>query len=52
VEQKLLDSDKLKQRKTLLEENGKKMKSNLLRNNLIDRLQQKYMTEIYLKEIE
>ncbi|BDY12115.1 peptidylprolyl isomerase [Hydrogenimonas cancrithermarum] len=52
VEQKLLNSDKLEQHKTFIEENAKKMKSNLLQSNLIDRLQQKYTIEIYLKETE
>ena len=52
VEQKLLDSDKLKQHEAFIEENAGKIKSNLLQNNLIAQLQQKYPIEIFLKEAE
>ena len=52
VEQKLLDTDKLQQHKAFVEENTGKIKSNLLQDNLIARLQQKYPIEIFLKEAE
>ncbi|WP_456485377.1 peptidylprolyl isomerase [Hydrogenimonas sp.] len=52
VEQKLLDSDKLTQYKTFIEQNAKKIKSDLLQSRLIERLQQKYPIEIYIKETE
>ncbi len=52
VEQKLLNSDKLTQYKTFIEQNARKIKSDLLQSNLIARLQQKYPIEIYIKETE
>ena len=52
LEQKLLDPDKLSENKKLIEENGKKIKQNLIENNLITKLQQRYAIEIYLKENE
>ncbi|WP_201353006.1 peptidylprolyl isomerase [Hydrogenimonas urashimensis] len=52
VEQKLLDSDKLKEHEAFVKENAGKIKSNLLQNNLITQLQQKYPIEIFLKEAE
>jgi len=52
LEQKLLDIAKLKNHKELIETNAKKIKSNLLQNSLIKKLQQKYPIEIYLKETE
>ncbi len=52
VEQKLLNLDKLNEKKDLIKEDIKKVKLNLLESNLITMLQQKYNIEIYLKEIE
>jgi peptidyl-prolyl cis-trans isomerase D len=52
VEQKLLDTDKLEQNRAFVEENTAKIKSNLLQDNLIAQLQQKYPIEIFLKEAE
>ena len=52
VEQKLLDSDKIDEKKALIEENVKKIKLDLIESNLIAKLQQKYAIEIYLKENE
>jgi len=52
LEQKLLDMNKLDKQKALIEKNAKKLKSNLIQNNLITKLQQKYTIEIYLKETE
>jgi len=52
VEQKLLDKEKLKENQRFVEENTHKMKSALLQSSLIDRLQQRYPVEIYLKESE
>ncbi len=52
VEQRLPDSDTLERQRTFIEENTKRMKVDLLQNNLIARLQQKYPIEIFLKEVE
>jgi len=52
VEQKLLDPNKLSDKKEFIEENAKKIKLNLIESNLIAKLQQKYKIEIYLKENE
>jgi len=52
VDQKLLDLDKLNEKKAFIEENVKKIKFNLIESNLITKLQQKYDIEIYLKETE
>ncbi len=52
VEQKLLDSDKLTRHEALIRQNARKMKANLLQNNLIVQLQQKYPIQIFLKETE
>jgi len=52
VEQKLLDLDKLNNKKAFIEENVNKIKLNLIESNLINKLQQKYAIEIYLKETE
>ena len=52
LEQKLLDITKLENKKKLIETNAEKIKSNLLQNSLIRKLQQKYSIEIYLKETE
>ncbi len=52
VEQKLLNKEKLKENQAFVEENTHKMKNALLQSSLIDRLQQQYPVEIYLKESE
>ncbi len=52
VEQKLLNKEKLAENREFVEENTRKMKGSLLQNALIERLQQQYPVEIYLKESE
>ena len=52
VEQKLLNKEKLEQNIEFVKENTRKMKGSLLQSSLIDRLQQQYPVEIYLKESE
>ena len=51
VEQKLLDKDKLLQKRQLVADNVKKLKANLLQSNLIDTLRQKYPIEIFYEGI-
>ncbi len=52
VEQKLLNEEKLEENREFIEENTRKLKASLLQNALIERLQQRYPVEIYLKESE
>jgi len=50
VEQQLLDNDKLSKFDTLISKNSAKLKTALLQNGLIKRLEQKYPIKIFLKE--
>lgn len=52
VEQKLLKNDKLKQHEAVVKQNAKKIKSQLIQNNLLARLQQEYPIQIFIKESE
>ncbi|WP_457596505.1 peptidylprolyl isomerase [Hydrogenimonas sp.] len=52
VEQRLLDKEKLSQYDTLVRENAKKIKADLIQTNLITQLQKEYPIEIYLKDSE
>ncbi|WP_457592226.1 peptidylprolyl isomerase [Hydrogenimonas sp.] len=52
VEQKLLNEEKLKENQAFVEENTRKLKASVLQSSLIERLQQQYPVEIYLKESE
>jgi len=52
LEQKLLDLDNLSDNREFVKKSVKRVKLNLIESNLIAKLQQKYATEIYLKEDE